>query len=191
MRRSRSFVVSLFMRCSCLVCLKIQEACRVISFCCIFKTWFSWPWGRLCGWKEWVVSDRACTREILSYVTIVWSILKISYFHLLSWLPLSRYFGWDYGYECLVFCGHEAKGKKINPRILLLWFCITWLSYLIFLRVKFNSCAFLARSWHYFYLSTQHLSLNFMGVAACYLLLWFLVVVVFRFFQNPLLNQRD
>lgn len=29
LRRSRSFVVSLFMRCSCLVCLKIQEACRV------------------------------------------------------------------------------------------------------------------------------------------------------------------
>ena len=78
LRRSRSFLVSLFIRCPCTVwCnLKSDEATGMqgweellLRLCfqdMIFMTLGAFVWLR--GIRA--VSNRACTREILSYVTI-------------------------------------------------------------------------------------------------------------------------
>lgn len=79
LRRSRSFLVLLFMRCSCSVrCnLKTDEATGMqgweevqVRLCfqdMIFMTLGAFVWLK----RNRAVSNRACTREILSYVTII------------------------------------------------------------------------------------------------------------------------
>lgn len=117
----------------------------------------------------------------LCNLTIIWiNNKKEVTFTYLSGYRFLDTLGWTRATSVSCFAVMKPRGKKINLRGMLLWFCLTWLSYLIFLDVKSNSSVCFTRSWHYFYLCTQHLSLNFLGVAACYLLLRFLVVF-FRF----------